>query len=298
MAGEQGPWTKYDTGEGPWSKYASGDPLKTGAGMEHPTDTWKPVMQESAAPKIVRGATATLPALGATAGGIASAPTLAGETVGPALGAAAGKEAELGINRSIFGKDETSPLSMEGTGQSALEGAGAGASGAAFHAVANFPSMARGAVRMLTDPRTGELTTGLPSMIKRFASKYGEPDIPAARDEMFNDIGDRLMRRGKEQAKIDKAAVKMPKVGSPEQETGYYPPVTKVPIRSTPDYKLTPESVPGPDTAGKGNLLSPLAKKGDPRAAQELMRRGRNVLYVPADEYPSPRETWKPQKEN
>lgn len=94
---------------------------------------------------------------------------------------------------------------------------------------------------------------------------------------------------------------KPPKIGVPgstAQETGYYPPVTKVPIRSTPDYKLTPESVPGPDTAGKGNLLSPLAKKGDPRAAQELMRRGRNVLYVPADEYPGPRETWKPQKEN
>lgn len=79
--------------------------------------------------------------------------------------------------------------------------------------------------------------------------------------------------------------------GSPEQERGYYPSVTKVPIRPEPSYKLTPESVPGPDTAGKGNLLSPLAKKGDPRAAQELMRRGRNVLYVPAEEYPPARET-------
>jgi hypothetical protein len=82
----------------------------------------------------------------------------------------------------------------------------------------------------------------------------------------------------------------IPKVGSAAQESGYYPPVTKVPIRPTPDYKLTPESVPGPDTAGKGNLLTPIAKRGDPRAAAELQRRGRNVLYVPAEEYPAPRE--------
>ena len=88
---------------------------------------------------------------------------------------------------------------------------------------------------------------------------------------------------------------RMPKnfgaVGSPTQESGYYPSITKVPIRPEPPYKLTPESVPGPDTAGKGNLLSPLAKAGDPRAAQELMRRGRNVLYVPAEEYPPPRSS-------
>lgn len=83
------------------------------------------------------------------------------------------------------------------------------------------------------------------------------------------------------------------KVGSEAQEAGYYPPVTKVPIRPTPDYKLTPESVPGPDTAGKGNLLSPIAKRGDPRAAAELMRRGRNVLYVPAENYPAPRSITK-----
>jgi hypothetical protein len=78
--------------------------------------------------------------------------------------------------------------------------------------------------------------------------------------------------------------------GTAGQEAGYYPPVTRVPIRPEPAYKLTPESVPGPDTSGKGNLLSPLAKRGDPRAAQELMRRGRNVIYVPAEEdYPAPR---------
>lgn len=84
------------------------------------------------------------------------------------------------------------------------------------------------------------------------------------------------------------------KVGSEAQEAGYYPPVTKVPIRPEPPYKLTPESVPGPDTAGKGNLLSPLAKAGDPRAAMELKRRGRGVLFVPAEtDYPAPRSITK-----
>ena len=74
--------------------------------------------------------------------------------------------------------------------------------------------------------------------------------------------------------------------GSSAQESGYTPSITKVPITSQPSSPLTPESVPGPDTSGKGNLLTPLAKRGDARAAQELMRRGRGVLYVP-DNVPS-----------
>jgi hypothetical protein len=77
--------------------------------------------------------------------------------------------------------------------------------------------------------------------------------------------------------------------GSPAQEAGYQPPLTKVPIRPEPPNPLTPEQVPGPDTAGKGNLLTPAARRGDPRAGQELMRRGRGVLYVPAEEYPGTR---------
>ena len=31
-------------------------------------------------------------------------------------------------------------------------------------------------------------------------------------------------------------------------------------------------------------------KRGDLRAAQEVMRRGRQILYVPSDEYADPRE--------
>lgn len=73
------------------------------------------------------------------------------------------------------------------------------------------------------------------------------------------------------------------------KEAGAQPPVTKVPIRPEPTSPLTPEQVPGPDTPGKGNLLSPAARRGDPRAGQELMRRGRQVLYVPAEEYPGTR---------
>ena len=29
------------------------------------------------------------------------------------------------------------------------------------------------------------------------------------------------------------------------------------------------------------SILTPLARRGDPRAARELLRRGRNVLFVP-----------------
>lgn len=92
-------------------------------------------------------------------------------------------------------------------------------------------------------------------------------------------------RVGAQTAKAEAAAAKVGVPGSAAQEAGYIPPVTKVPIRSTPKSPLTPEQVPGPDTAGKGNLLTPAAKRGDPRAAQETMRRGRQVLYVPAEDY-------------
>src|SRR5262249_2905518 len=77
--------------------------------------------------------------------------------------------------------------------------------------------------------------------------------------------------------------------GTAAQEAGYQPPITKVPIRPTPTSPLTPQQVPGPDRAGKGNLLTPAARRGDPRAASELQRRGRTVLHVPAEEYPGTR---------
>jgi hypothetical protein len=59
--------------------------------------------------------------------------------------------------------------------------------------------------------------------------------------------------------------------GSAVQEAGWQPNVTRVPIRPEPSSPLTPESVPGPDSSGRGNLLTPLAKQGDSRAAQELL---------------------------
>jgi hypothetical protein len=74
--------------------------------------------------------------------------------------------------------------------------------------------------------------------------------------------------------------------GSAMQEQGWQPATTRVPIRQTPQYDLTPQSVPGPDTSGKGNLLTPLAKRGDPRAAAELQRRGRTVIYLPDSDTP------------
>lgn len=49
---------------------------------------------------------------------------------------------------------------------------------------------------------------------------------------------------------------------------------------------VTVQSTPGPDTSGRGNLLTPAAKRGVPGAGEELVRRGRTVLFVP-DSSPS-----------
>lgn len=82
-----------------------------------------------------------------------------------------------------------------------------------------------------------------------------------------------------------KLPTRMPKaggigvVGSPEQEAGYQPPVLRVPA-PTGIKRVTPEQIPGPDTAGKGNILTPLAKAGEEGAGAELLRRGRKIIYT------------------
>lgn len=69
------------------------------------------------------------------------------------------------------------------------------------------------------------------------------------------------------------------KPGTAAQEAGYEPPVTRVPFKGGTQPKVTYEQVPGPDTAGKGNLLTPAAKRGEAGAGAELTRRGRVVLH-------------------
>jgi hypothetical protein len=55
-------------------------------------------------------------------------------------------------------------------------------------------------------------------------------------------------------------------------------PVTRIPIRETPfTNPLTPEQVPGKPQ------LREIAAKGDPRAGQELQRRGETILYTPEE---------------
>jgi hypothetical protein len=76
--------------------------------------TPQPKMQTSSLPGIVRGAMSTLPAMGALAGGALSSPGLLTTPAGGAAGMGAGRAAELGINRSIFGSGEENPLSSEG----------------------------------------------------------------------------------------------------------------------------------------------------------------------------------------
>jgi hypothetical protein len=69
--------------------------------------------------------------------------------------------------------------------------------------------------------------------------------------------------------------------GSSAQETGWSPAVTKVPFPRAGGAQVTVQSVPGPDASGRENLLTPAAKRGVPRAGEELIRRGRSVLFTP-----------------
>jgi hypothetical protein len=121
----------------------------------------------------------------------------------------------------------------------------------------------------------------------------GPPNVPPtypgatlpSSGEFYEQRAQDLTRRGRELSILDRQAAK-----EQNESQGYTPSVTRAPIRPEPPSPFTAESVPGPDTPGKGNLLTPAARRGDPRAGQELMRRGRQVLYVPPEEYPAPRE--------
>jgi hypothetical protein len=72
-------------------------------------------------------------------------------------------------------------------------------------------------------------------------------------------------------------------VGSQSQEAGWSPAVTKVPFPREGGAPVTVESIPGPDTSGRGNLLTPAAKRGVAGAGDELVRRGRTLIYTPPD---------------
>lgn len=133
----------------------------------------------------------------------------------------------------------------------------------------------------VADALIPKLPTDLPS------TGTGAP-LPSA-DEFYEAKAKELMDRQKQQDVIDRKTARDQKAQDLAQSR--LPNVTKLPLRETvPTRPLTPESIPGPDTSGKGNLLTPIAKTGDVRAGQELQRRGRNVLYVPEDEYAAPRE--------
>lgn len=118
---------------------AQADPLKTGVGMEEraqqqavterrqqalgtPPDyahKWMDLghpgtVQPSAIPQLVRGATGSLPGLGMTAGGMLASPGAVTTPVGVGLGGAAGEQARLLANRSIFGPEEPATTSREG----------------------------------------------------------------------------------------------------------------------------------------------------------------------------------------
>jgi hypothetical protein len=107
----------------------------------------------------------------------------------------------------------------------------------------------------------------------------GQPEDTA--EQVMQDSVDRAVKRALLLRDAKTAAGFAPPVGSPAQEFGWQPAPIQVPIRPEPSSPLTPAQIPGPDSSGLVNRLTPLAKRGDPRAAQEMVRRGRSVIYVP-----------------
>jgi hypothetical protein len=227
-------------------------------------------VQDSAKAGLATAGAALAP-MAAPAAGLLASSALSGGGAG--LGTMAGQ--------AMSGENPTDTEQLLETGRNAL---GTTAGGLALGMIPKIPAIGREALGKVSPTLADTLLPAKPAL-----DPFG---YPASENPPSPDFfkPPKVIRPG--QTLFGGPATKSGFVpGSPEQESGYYPSVTKVPIRPTPDYKLTPESVPGPDTAGKGNLLSPLAKKGDPRAAQELLRRGRGVLYVPAESYGPPRST-------
>lgn len=225
--------------------------------------------------------------------------TITGMTGGPQFSEDLKNRNYAGMAGDMAGGITNAALLAKGPGEAAAERLAPVAS-SMEESAARIP----GAVGRFTREPSGKLTPGVRA-VSRFGgsmaggaagSLIGHPEVGAVAGYTLGpSLMDSLLpEHPNPPGWSGKISTTMPKktpfeVGSPTQEGGYYPGVTKVPIRPEPPYRLTPESVPGPDTAGKGNLLSPLAKAGDPRAAAELARRGRRVLYVPAEDYPAPR---------
>lgn len=152
----------------------------------------------------------------------------------------------------------------------------------------------------LVDMVVPDRATGLPKFKPTPWEPPPEPVEPGAplpsSSEFYEQRGEDIMRRGKEQTALDKGARSEAREafrnrpGVPESGTGKGAGagtgqsladsvrLTKAPIRETPfTGPLTPEQVPGkPQLRG-------IAATGDPRAGQELMRRGERVLYTPED---------------
>lgn len=114
-----------------------------------------------------------------------------------------------------------------------------------------------------------------PNIVKKMGGNSGSYDPVAEARASVN----RAMKRPATMAPLRPTPISEQAVGSVEKEAGYQPPVVKVPFKGGTQPKVTYEQVPGPDTAGKGNLLTPAAKRGEAGAGAELTRRGRVVLH-------------------
>lgn len=209
--------------------------LKTGAGMEHPTDPtnatarWQKMMQTSRAPDIARGVTATLPAAGAIAGGALASPGVVTTAGGAGLGGMAGKQAELAANRALFGKEETSPLSLRGAVQTAGEGA-----------INAIPTAAMG---IAASPITSRLMQPgvVQGVAKDIAQHYAGPRLaeailPTSEEEALSSQTSKILRNMRARAAAKEA------MGIPSATSRAATP--SIPVASTGNrFILSPEEV-------------------------------------------------------
>lgn len=132
------PWLKYRKQDsGPWNRYSTEQPAaEPNAGLAPPAGNPylfgpesgpQQQMKESLIPSLFRATSGTLPVVGGIGGGVAGASAGGlGAVAGGALGAAGGRSGQLAIDRTVFGNEETSPISKEGlasTGMAGLFGA-------------------------------------------------------------------------------------------------------------------------------------------------------------------------------
>lgn len=283
-------------------------------------------MKTSAAPEIVRGATAALPAVGAMGGSAIAAPGIVTTAAGAGLGAAAGEQARLAANRSIFGPDETSPVSIPGlvsTGKqaaiAALPTAALDVAGRAVMAAPMTTGLRASEPAFGAEPITGESLAGQRAANAREWAKEGKP-VPITQSPNWNRMkqfyriaapdarpvvslpegattsgGTRPMMAAPDVQPSESATTSTGRnvqfatkpTGPAAVKTTKVPAVSVIP-EPRPEF---PGENPGYMSSVPRSRLVEQANAGKPGAGTMLQNLGKTVIYAPPTGYPGPRVT-------